>query len=248
MLSERRVEEIYYLMFCHFLSQRRKGLVGRIDMAENGGKCYGLLGNNRLVAVSKHPASVKALIGFNNSIIYNYNFSKSEVAETHVVDADRCWTLKINEKYDHWEHNMKFFSEEELMEYILNNQKVAALDFMHDKIEFYRKEVNEHLPNQGTVYIRKYLEAKEILQKGIEKDDTLQYPLVSGYAKHKNTTVHEAANIIVLQYDMESSFLAESENIRIKYTDIIREETDIKRLKEIVQDFYTEHYFYGGSL
>lgn len=243
MLSEQRIEEIYYMMYCHFIDQRR---YGTIDSGSNNGNCYVLLYNNRLIANATYGSSVRALAGFKTSVTYSFKFPRVRNTESFTIPDNRCWFMKINELTAKWEHNVEFATEHELKQCILLNQKVVALDKINHQVEFYRKDANDHINGQQSVYIRKYLEAKDILDKNIIVDNTLQYPFVSGYAKHKGISANEAAKIITLQYDMESSYLAESENIRTKYVDLIRAETDIVNLKEIVRDFYTEHHSYGS--
>lgn len=245
MLSEQRIEEIYYSMFCHFPEQRIRTIV---DTSINNGDCNALVSNNRLIATARHYATVKAMAGFDSCIVLNYNFSGAPTLTYEKFDNNRCWLLKINDSYTAWVYNNKFFSEDHLKTCILTNQKVAALDTIYDKITFYRRDANQTIEGQRSVYLRKYLEAKEILEKGILEDTTLKFPFVSGYANYKDIDLQEAAMTVVLKYESESAFLAESENLRIRYTDMIRKETDIKNLKTILRDFYTEHYFYGGSL
>jgi hypothetical protein len=70
----------------------------------------------------------------------------------------------------------------------------------------------------------------------------MEYPFVTGYAKTKDISLTQSAKEIVLQYQIQSGFLSETESIRIKYTNIIRKEQDIKRLITILEDFQTESY------
>jgi hypothetical protein len=252
MLSEREVNEIYYLSYCSFVDQRQDQ---NINMSLNGGECNALTWNKRLLGAARHAASVKALIGFDRGYIWNYNFIKGYnfsssrgEPQTHTIESNKSWLMRFNDTNDGWMFDGNFENKNQLEYCILNNQKLAALDFIHDKIHSYRKDFNYDLQGQQTVYIRKYIEAKRILDNGIEYDDTLEFPFVSGYANHIGGTLREAAKAIVFKYESESANIAESENLRLKFVDIIRKENDIKNLTTILNDFATEHYFYGGSL
>ena len=68
------------------------------------------------------------------------------------------------------------------------------------------------------------------------------YPFIKGYSQLKNLSIEEAAKEVLLNYEIESGFLAESENLRMKYTDIVRKEKDIKNLKTILKNFEVENY------
>ena len=59
-------------------------------------------------------------------------------------------------------------------------------------------------------------------------------------------TLQESAKTISLQHEMISGYLAESENMRLKYKKIILEVTDVSKLKSIYQNFVTENERYGN--
>ena len=96
------------------------------------------------------------------------------------------------------------------------------------QIDYYRNRYTRVLSGQDTIYILKYLEAKEIISKNITEDQFMEYPFIKGYSQLKNLSIEEAAKEVLLNYEIESGFLAESENLRMKYTDIVRKEKDIK--------------------
>jgi hypothetical protein len=128
---------------------------------------------------------------------------------------------------------------------MLTNQKVVLLDKIYGIINHDRVNKKEGLTNQNYIYFSKYLEAKEILEKNIQSDDTLEYPYTTGYANVKGCDLQTSAKQIVLQYNLTSGFLAESENIRIKYQDLIINESDISKLKPLLEQFNIEYSSYG---
>ena len=78
------------------------------------------------------------------------------------------------------------------------------------------------------------------IKKNISEDGTLKYPFTSGYADTQNIGLAEAARRIMLQYETNSAFLAENENMRMRYTSKIKKETDIKNLNTISAEFLNE--------
>ena len=49
----------------------------------------------------------------------------------------------------------------------------------------------------------------------------------------------------MLQHEDATAFLAESENLRIRFTNIIRKETNLQKLAGILEDFNTENVNYS---
>lgn len=208
-----------------------------------------LVRNCRIVAIAKHPLTGKSLCTFDKELwvsFYTENM-QGKVPEMR-IERNQSWKLKINDTESVWAINLQIYSMEELETLILDNQKVAALDLMHFKIEAHRSYVSGQMLGQDFIYMSKYLEAKEILEKNIQDDAKLNYPFTTGYANVKNISLQEAAKHCLIQYEIQAGYLAESENIRVKYKDIIEKEKDIKNIKTIVNDFETEHHKYGTSL
>ena len=130
----------------------------------------------------------------------------------------------------------------------MKNQKAAAFDIIFDKLELFRKLITENIEGQDLIYMSKYLEAKEIIDKNIMEDPTSKYVFTSAYGKIKNISLQESAKLIIMQHEIRSGFLSENETLRLKYKDLICKETDIANLKKIVNNFVVENSKYGSSL
>lgn len=244
MLSEEQIEQYYQSQYQYFIDKRNFC----VRMADNRLAFYGLITNDgRLVAISENPMSIKALVGSNLLLIYTFfidEFAKYPDDYNHIVEKNKCWHFVRTD--NGWYKNIKIESEKELHDYILTSQKIASLDKMHNYIDHNRKQITQRLIGQDLVYTSKYLEAKEILEKQIENDEYLNYPFVSGYAETVGISLQESAQQIKLQYEVQSCYLADSESLRIKYTNIVRKEKNIENLKEILNSFYTEGHGYSS--
>ena len=96
------------------------------------------------------------------------------------------------------------------------------------------------------IYFSKYIEAKYIIENNIEADPLLQYPFTTGYAELHDLTLQESAKRIMFQHDTMASRLAETENFRLKYSYIVRDNNDITQLKSILNAFMTESTQYSS--
>jgi hypothetical protein len=202
----------------------------------------------RIVGIAKHHLTCVSLSTFDKGIWVSFYTESMPDMPKFKIDRNQCWKIKLNDTNDAWIESPQIYSMEELQTYILDCQKVAALDFMHVKIEAYRSYVLGKMLGQEFIHHAKYLESKDILKNNIETDEELSYPFITGYASVKNISLQEAAKQSLIQYEIQSGYLAESENIRIKYKNILQEETDLKNIKGIISEFQTAHQKYGSSL
>lgn len=203
--------------------------------------------NNRLIATSKDYSSAKPFATVDKKVIngfWNVKMGMNNYPDVTFMRS-QSWKLQLNSSGTNWVENLNFNSIEELNSYILINQKVYALEAINSRIDFERTQHTSHLPIQNIIYFSKYLEAKEILSLNIEKDELLKYPYTSGYANLKEITLQEAAKRICLKHDFQSGYLAEVETLRMKYKDLICDETDIKNLKVTAENFDKEVVSYG---
>jgi hypothetical protein len=60
-----------------------------------------------------------------------------------------------------------------------------------------------------------------------------------------NISLQEAASQIKFQHENEIAILSETENSRIYYTNIVRKEKDITKLKSIFKSFIKESILYS---
>jgi hypothetical protein len=202
----------------------------------------------RILGIAKHPLTCVSLCTFDKCLWVSFYTGNMSDIPKFKIDRNQCWKLKLNDTDDAWIENLQIYSMEELQTYVLDCQKIAALDFMHTRIEAYRSYILGKMLGQDFIQHAKYAESKEIIKNNVETDEELNYPFVTGYANVKNISLQDAAKQCLIQYEMQSGYLAESENIRIRYKNILQKETDVKNIKVIISDFETAHQKYGSSL
>jgi hypothetical protein len=240
MLSENEINDYYVSVKPYFITQNEY----RVSMEENWHHTNVLLNNERrIMGIAKIPMTIRSLCGIKYYPLFSFYLSKQEKYDW--IEKNKCWLYSKDTNNHQWVNNIPIKSIESLKEYVLINQKIALLDRIHDTIEFQRTEQCKLLSGQETIYNAKYLEAKSILNSGLTKDELLNFPFVSGYAANKEISLQQAAKEIELQYEITKGFLSESENLRIRYTNIVRKETDIGNLQNIFRDFYDESFKYA---
>jgi hypothetical protein len=240
MLSKIEIESEYYKL--------QKYIIKKNEILNTSDKelTYLVDCNNRLRAVGLNPMTCKSLATFDKFFV-SYLFT-SPLAELSNWDIPRneCWKFKLNTGRMKWEENLLIYSKKELYNLVLTNEKSVILDNIHSRIDYLRSRSVKSLVGQEYVHISKYLESKEILQNNITEDLYLKYPYTTGYANVMGMTLLESAKAIALQHEIISGYLAESENLRLKYKKIILEENDISELKSIYENFFTEAERYGN--
>ena len=235
MLTKFEIDAQYYKLSKYFIDRAEKP-VNTADASLS----FLLDSKFRLVAISKNPMTCKALANFDKFfVVHLYEKSTQQVVNLNINRND-CWKLSHNVACDTFEENLQIETIEELKEYFLISQKTAALDYIHMILDYKRKPMRQGLTGQDFVYFSKYLEAKEILKNNVEIDLDLEYPYTTGYADLMGITLQQSASAICLQHDSQAGLLAESENIRIKYKNIIINEADITKLKGHLENFISK--------
>lgn len=242
MLSAIEIDE-YYLE----LSQHLVNKDSTILSSKALGNCYCLITDDfRIVATGFYLDSCKALANFNFSTQqFFFGFEVKDIQ----IERNKIWLLKFdrneNSKCINVSKNSNIESKEELYTLVLNNQKCFLLDNINRKVDFLRKYNTSDLCYQELIYKTKYVEAKEILENNITEDVFMNYSYTSGYAELLNISLQESAKQIVIQYESQNGFMLETENMRIRYTNIVRKENDISKLNSIHQEFLKENDILG---
>lgn len=241
MLSEIEIEDYYNSVYPHFISQNDY----KVKMEENWLKTYCLMNQEmRIMGISKNPMTIRSLANIKCSPAYS--FYMRNVKDYNIwVEKNKSWKFIQDMNTHTWRSDVGISSIENLKEYILLNQKICLLDKIYQYIEYNRNEFSKILEGQESIYIVKYLESKEIIENNITEDKILKYPYTTGYANLCGISLQESAKQIMLQHEIESTYLAETENLRMKYANIVRNENDIVNLKTIYNDFEVECYKFG---
>lgn len=244
MLTDNEIDEYYNSVLPYFIFKDDRV----VDMSFNNTNINVLISAGRILAVSMYSASVKALAEFDKTNIFTYQLVSMDTRPSMYFQKNKCWRLRVSEDGKEWQDSPNIETIEQLRYYITINQKAALLDFIHRRLDMSRRRSTRAAAGQNNIYFAKYLEAKEILSKGITEDTTCEFPYTSGYADISGIDIVEAAKKIKFQYETNAAFLAESENIRIKYTKLVKTEQQLENLQAIQNQFDTESRKYGDSL
>lgn len=242
MLSDNEINDYYDSVYTHFISKNQN----RIRMEDNllRGNC--LVNHDfRLIGIAKHPMTVKSLSNISHFPQYTF-FMTNQDNYNLWVEINKSWMFAHDVNKKTWTTSEPIHSIDDLKEYILMNQKVALLDAIHNKMEHFRSDCVKLLEGQSSIYICKYIEAKEILENNVLEDRLMKYPFTNGYSRTKGISLTQSAKEIVLQHQMQSGALAESENIRIKFTNMVRGEKNVANLLHILENFEIESYRYSA--
>jgi hypothetical protein len=198
-----------------------------------------------LICISTNCSILNSLIDGHRQIWPSFQTAQMEQFPVFQIEKNRPWLFRLETKKN-WVYNNKIESIEQLHEYILLTQKCACLDRMYNYINLFLKIESKQDNNlQQFIYTSKYIEAKEILEKNILEDQLMQFPYTSGYADVMSISLQEAAKMIKLQYEICSGVLAEYENLRIKFKNLIINESKIENLNLILNSFYTQFRKYS---
>ena len=243
MLTKFDVEACVYKSLKHFVDKTNQ----QINTKQNQNLFLLVDLSGRLIATSKDYSAVKSFATIDKKVVGG--FWTNAMGTNNYPDVtfmrSQSWKLKLNGSGTNWVEDINYTSTEELSNYFLINQKVFVLELVNSRIDYERTQHTSYLPIQNIIYFSKYLEAKEVLSLNVESDDTLKYPYTTGYANLKGLSLQEAAKRICLKHDFQSGYLAEVETLRMKYKDLICDETDIKNLKNILENFNKEVVTYG---
>lgn len=234
MLTKFEIDAQYYKLSKHLIS-RNENPVNTGNQALR----YLMDSNGRLVAIGTHKMSCQSMAIFDKTYVPRLFNSNNNSNVNSNIQRELCWKLKKvgNPHQSTWEENLDIESVEDLYNIVLANQKVCLLDKIYDYIDYTRLPYAEGMINQNFIYFSKYSEAKEILENNIEVDSELKYPYTTGYANLTGLTLRQSADSIILQHEIKSGFLAESESVRLKYKNLVVNEKDIANLKNIYKDF-----------
>jgi hypothetical protein len=182
----------------------------------------------RIIALSSFYKSLRAIQRgtMEFGILPETNFD-----DPVVFPMNECWKWRLEEKNNlyYWRESYDFNTLDEVYEAILDVQKVAAIDFILSRVKRNSRIVSRYLPSQEEVYFVKYLEAKDFVD-GKER----KYLFIHSLNDAKN---------VILQYEIRMAKVAEFENARIKYTNMIKQENDISRLNDILKAYASEREY-----
>ena len=201
---------------------------------------------NRFLVLSKWASTIIALRSTLNSCP-KFNI---KIPTAPNFDAANCWMYTSN----NWMSTivpsqfpvLTNLTVDKVYKFLLLQRKTNSLDAINDFISIERMSINKDLPYQSFIYQEKYSEAKQIIDNNISTDLDMNYPFVSSYAKLRDISLIDAAKDIVFQYKNIIYRNCESEEIRIKYSRLIIEETDLDKFPIIMDEFNKESQVYAN--
>jgi len=108
----------------------------------------------------------------------------------------------------------------------------------------HRRSVWNGLFLQESIYSFKQQEAEQITNSN-ENIDEINFPFLREYAESKNIDLKTAAKEVLLQTKIYKTRLNNTENMRLKYKNLIKNENDIKKIYLILNQFLRESSMYA---
>lgn len=200
------------------------------------------IGKDRLLAVSKWNSTIMTL---NESVENSYarhSLNKLYDFNNVTIFSNKPYLIRIyNGKFEQDEDNFTF---EELYNFHLIIEKAAMLDYLNFRINVHRRSVWNGLYSQDSIYNFKQQEAEQFLNSNKTSDD-INFPFLREYADSKSIDLKTAAKEILIQVKIYKTRLNNTENMRLKYKNLIKNCTDITKLDFILNQFLRESQMYA---
>lgn len=95
---------------------------------------------------------------------------------------------------------------------------------------------------QETVYLTKKLQAQKFKDSGYDENVIMEYPYVLHYADYAGIPLKEAADDILFQAKLDDQHLANTELLRLRYFNKVRDATKPEQLPAIFEEFLRDCY------
>ena len=220
--------------------------INTIDIKNDPAEVHSLFDNetNRLLAVSKWTYTISTLNEANENTYSRHSLNKIYDLKScnFEVISTKCFLVRFyNGKFEKDEDNFTF---DELYTFHLNIEKAAVLDYLNFRLNLHRRSVLNGLFLQESIYNFKQQEAEEI-QKNSEVVDDTNYPFLREYAELKNIDLKTAAKEVLIQIKIYKTRLNNTETMRLKYKNLIKECSDITKINSIFSQFLRESTMYA---
>jgi len=197
---------------------------------------------NRLLAISRHGTTILVLNEIINNSYTRHSFNKLyDLNNFNILSNKPYLTRLYNGVLEQDEDN---FNYDELYRFHLIVEKAALLDYLNFRINVHRRSVWNGLFLQESIYSFKQQEAEQITNSN-ENIDEINFPFLREYAESKNIDLKTAAKEVLLQTKIYKTRLNNTENMRLKYKNLIKNENDIKKIYLILNQFLRESSMYA---
>lgn len=131
----------------------------------------------------------------------------------------------------------------ELLEkYQLIAMQAAAIDYIVGKLTAIHKSLQYDLPLQETTYLMKYDQAKRVLSG---EQDIMEVPMIWRWSELRGISMEQAAKEIKFKFEDMSIKLMEAEDLRQRYTHLIKNQVDAMDIPALCHDFDNENSVYS---
>lgn len=137
---------------------------------------------------------------------------------------------------------VKEITQELVNKFIVFSEKSAVFDIVHRTLNQERDHIRSNLALQEYVYNKKYDEALEVVDVGFDPSNHIY---ISSEAKEKNIQPLLLANKIIDKRKFAESRILHTEQMRVKYTLLLKECDDLLKINEILDEFNRESSIYG---
>jgi len=223
-----------------------KSLCQPVDFYKGPKQLHALIevDSGRIVAASAWHATMLSLsnVVLNSNILW-HTYVQGKIPQD--FNNTRPWQCRWNINNDTFYLDDSALDYDKLYQYNLIVEKSAALDMINFRLYYHRRFLWNDQLLQPTVYHMKYLSARDYLSQTKPVTDPQHWPLVYDYAEFAGLDLDTAANEIVFQYRLWETRISNTESIRLKFTKLVSECTDILEISKIVQSFQNENDLYA---
>lgn len=119
----------------------------------------------------------------------------------------------------------------------LANAKLNAVSKVITSLSEARYKVRTGIEFQETVYLTKKWQAQRFKDLGYNENSIMEYPYVLQYADFAGITLKQAADDILFKASLDDQHLANTELLRLRYFNKIRDATKPEQLPPIMEEF-----------
>lgn len=137
---------------------------------------------------------------------------------------------------------VKEIDQELVNKFIVLSEKSAAFDIIHRTLNQERDHIRSNLTLQEEIYKLKYDEAVDVIDSGFK---SAKHIYIYSEAKQKDIEPLLLAHKIVDKRKFVESRILHTEQMRVKYTLLLKQCGDLLKINEILDEFNRESSIYG---
>ena len=149
-----------------------------------------------------------------------------------------------------WDREQRVFAETQqdlLTDVIRAKSKLAVSKFiaitrMLTSLNRARDKLRTGLQFQESIYLTKKTQAQAFKDSRYDENVIMEYPYVLQYADFANISLKEAADDILFKAKLDDQYLANTELLRLRYFNKVRDATEPEQLSAILEEFQRDSY------